>query len=110
MKPGATTKPSASMIFLACPERFPISTILLSEIPTSARLPGEPVPSTTVPLRMRRSKMGNVPGLFLVAPVELGDVVEAHEGAEALEVVERHRHLLARACFFQRLVRALERG
>jgi hypothetical protein len=36
----------------------------LSEIPTSARLPGAPVPSTTVPFLMRMSKMGTYPVYF----------------------------------------------
>jgi hypothetical protein len=36
---------------------LPTSTIFVPEIPTSIRLPGAPVPSTTVPFLMRRSSM-----------------------------------------------------
>ena len=38
------------------PSRSPISAIVSPRIPTSGRMGGRPVPSMTVPLRMRRSK------------------------------------------------------
>src|SRR5688500_2453229 len=51
MKPGATTRPSASMTRFAGAG----GTIFPPAIATSPRRDGAPVPSTTVPLRIRRS-------------------------------------------------------
>ena len=56
MKPGATISPAASMTFVAGrPFRFPISVIFPPVMPTSAMRQGLPVPSTSLPPRMRTS-------------------------------------------------------
>src|SRR5215469_7791543 len=55
MNPGATTRPSASIVRAAGPLNLPISTILPSLIPTSPRNAGIPEPSTMRPLRINRS-------------------------------------------------------
>src|SRR6478736_2393361 len=55
MKPGATTRPSASIVRVAGPLSLPISAILPSLTPTSPRNPGIPEPSTMRPLRINRS-------------------------------------------------------
>src|SRR5688572_25309454 len=52
MKPGATTRPSASMTRVAVPSA---GTILPRAIATSPRRDGAPVPSMTVPFRISRS-------------------------------------------------------
>src|SRR5579883_2837931 len=54
-KPGATTSPPASMVRAAGSSVGPIEAMRPSRTPTSARRAGPPVPSTTVPPRMRRS-------------------------------------------------------
>src|SRR6476661_6315570 len=57
MKPGATTRPWASIVRLAdAPARRPIAAIRPSRMPTSAAYQGEPVPSITWPLTMTTSK------------------------------------------------------
>src|SRR4030095_9095733 len=56
MKPGATTRPSASITWVAPPPARPISTITPFAIATSARRAGAPVPSTTMPFLIRRSR------------------------------------------------------
>src|SRR5947208_7508679 len=54
MKPGVTAQPDASSS--RSPLRFaPISVMTPSEMATSARRPGRPAPSKTVPPRMTRS-------------------------------------------------------
>src|SRR6516162_2589222 len=56
MKPGATTRPSASMMRLAvAPAYLPTPTILPSWTATSAANAGSPEPSTTRPFFMSRS-------------------------------------------------------
>src|ERR1051325_2725956 len=55
MKPGATTRPSASIVRRADCDARPMAVILPPAIETSARRAGAPVPSTRVPLRIRRS-------------------------------------------------------
>ena len=56
MKPGATTRPVASMRRLArAPERSPTAAIRSPITPTSARRQGAPVPSTTRPPAKTRS-------------------------------------------------------
>src|SRR5260221_11998171 len=62
MKPGATTRPPASMVFLAGARMRPISVILPAVMPTSAERAGAPVPSTTLPPLMRRSSMTRLSG------------------------------------------------
>src|SRR5258707_3347865 len=62
MKPGATTRPPASMVFLAGARMRPISVILPAVMPTSAEGAGAPVTSTTLPPLMRRSSMTRLPG------------------------------------------------
>src|SRR5258708_35054763 len=62
MKPGATTRPPASMVFLAGGRMRPISVILPAVMPTSAERAGAPVPSTTLPPLMRRSSMTRLSG------------------------------------------------
>src|SRR5262245_46624206 len=54
MNPGATTAPDASSSRSASTDG-PIATTRPPETPTSARTPGAPVPSTTVPPRMASS-------------------------------------------------------
>src|ERR1700677_299962 len=51
MKPGATTQPEASSSRAPC-RSGPISSILPAVMATSARRPGPPLPSITVPPRM----------------------------------------------------------
>jgi hypothetical protein len=49
MKPGATTRPSASMVLFAVSFMpSPIAAIFPAEMATSARLAGAPVPSMSV--------------------------------------------------------------
>ena len=55
--PGATIFPSASMVRVAWSSSSPIAAMRPSLMPTSARRPGAPVPSTTVPPRMIVSSM-----------------------------------------------------
>src|SRR4051794_35740912 len=55
--PGATTRPPASMVSAASSLISPTATIRPSRTPTSARRPGEPVPSTTVPPLITQSSM-----------------------------------------------------
>src|SRR5690242_14979359 len=55
MKPGATTRPEASIVLRAASFTSPTAAILEPEMATSARRPGAPVPSTTRPLRITRS-------------------------------------------------------
>src|SRR5260221_10584236 len=62
MKPGATTRPPASMVFLAGARMRPISVILPAVMPTSAERAGAPGPSTTLPPLMRRSSMTRLSG------------------------------------------------
>src|SRR5215213_5969869 len=64
MKPGATTRPRASMVrvAVAC-ARFPIFTIRSSLIATSAVYAGRPEPSTTLPFRIKRSNCGDWGGI-----------------------------------------------
>src|ERR1041385_6813471 len=57
MKPGATTRPSASITLDAGPEILPTSTIFPSLSATSARRAGAPVPSTTVPFLISNSEL-----------------------------------------------------
>src|ERR1700739_4757796 len=60
MNPGATTLPSASVVFVrGAALRLPIAAIFPSRIPTSPEYQGEPVPSMMWPLVMTRS---NSPG------------------------------------------------
>ena len=54
-KPGATACPSASIVRRAIPGFLPMNVIRPSRIPMSARKPGAPEPSTTIPFSMTRS-------------------------------------------------------
>src|SRR6185369_10555677 len=56
MNPGATIAPSASMVRSAEPRTSPSAAMRPSRMPRSPRRAGAPVPSTSVPPRMRRSK------------------------------------------------------
>src|SRR6267154_2130028 len=56
MKPGATTRPPASMVLFVVPEIFPTSAIFPCAIPMLARFAGAPVPSTTMPFLIRISR------------------------------------------------------
>src|SRR5919201_2274848 len=69
MKPGATTCPPASRVRL--PSRLSPTALMRSPVTaTSARRPGAPLPSSTVPPRMTRSAvMGFLPGLGLCPSV-----------------------------------------
>src|SRR4051794_31363625 len=55
MKPGATTRPSASIVRFAVPSDLPTPTILPWCTATSAWNAGSPEPSTTRPFLIRRS-------------------------------------------------------
>src|SRR5437016_14614257 len=55
MNPGATARPSASIVLLAGPLNLPISAILPFLTPTSPRKAGIPEPSTTRPFLISRS-------------------------------------------------------
>jgi hypothetical protein len=65
INPGATTRPAASIVCRAGQEVFgassgqrtPMAAMRPSRTPTSPVYQGEPVPSTTCPLRMIRSKV-----------------------------------------------------
>src|SRR6516165_1111667 len=66
MKPGATTRPAASIVRLAAaPAYLPTPTILPSWTATSAAKAGSPEPSTTRPFLMSRS---NAIVFLLLAP------------------------------------------
>src|SRR5436853_5619301 len=56
MKPGATTRPPASMVLFAVPEIFPTSAIFPCAIPMLACFAAAPVPSTTMPFLIRMSR------------------------------------------------------
>ena len=53
--PGATKRPSASIVFSAAPVTRPISTIVPSLTATSARYREKPLPSTTMPFLITKS-------------------------------------------------------
>src|SRR6266508_2895131 len=55
MKPGATTRPVASMTRVASPLMLPMATILPLRIPISPRYAGIRKPSTIVPFLINRS-------------------------------------------------------
>src|SRR5436190_23145442 len=61
MKPGLTTRPSASTVWPAAPDNLPISTILPSLIATSPWKPGMPEPSMMRPFRINTSYAISVP-------------------------------------------------
>src|SRR5439155_15406485 len=61
-KPGATTAPSASSTRSAVPDVAPTTAIRPLRIATSAQRAGGPVPSTTVPPRIKRSKCSAIVG------------------------------------------------
>src|SRR5260221_4307270 len=62
MKPGATTRPPASMVCVAGARMRQIWVILPAVMPTAAERAGAPVPSTTLPPLMRRSSMTRLSG------------------------------------------------
>src|SRR5947208_6433405 len=55
--PGATTRPAASIVSRASSVTSPTATMRPARIPTSARRPGAPVPSTTVPPLITQSSI-----------------------------------------------------
>src|SRR5437870_10609894 len=55
MKPGATTRPSASITVAAPSVTRPTSAMVPPEMATSARRAGAPVPSTSMPFLITRS-------------------------------------------------------
>ena len=58
MKPGVTARPDASMTQPAwAADKLPSAAIFPAVMPTSARKPGRPVPSMTVPPRIMVSNM-----------------------------------------------------
>src|SRR5437867_5230624 len=59
MKPGATTRSRASRVAGAPDRPCPTATMRSPAIPMSARNAGRPVPSTTWPLAMIRSRVGS---------------------------------------------------
>src|ERR1700751_1987530 len=71
MNPGATARPSASLVRSAVPLNLPISTILPSWTPTSPRKAGIPEPSTTRPFLISRS---HAIGILLMAVVSTASV------------------------------------
>src|SRR5262245_40212177 len=69
MKPGATTRPPASISRAPRSRTSPTACTRPSAMATSARRPGAPVPSTTSPPRMTRSIIGCArPGSVLAEP------------------------------------------
>src|SRR6266496_3689273 len=82
MKPGATTRSLASMVFLEGEETTPTSTILPPAMPTSARRAGAPVPSMTLPFLIRRSQ-----GMGAIMPSNFGEAYESRDP-------RRHPHSL----------------
>ena len=69
-KPGVTSLPVASMVSRASPGTSPTMLMRPSSMATSARRAGAPVPSITLPPRMRRSCMGL--SLRLMRPLSSG--------------------------------------
>src|SRR5580698_297011 len=55
MKPGATTRPDASMVLRAALAMCPTATIRPSLMATSPAAPGLPAPSNSIPPRIRMS-------------------------------------------------------
>src|SRR5215203_3234218 len=85
-KPGATTHPSASIVFVAATSpRRPTAATRPSRTPTSAVYAGRPDPSTTVPPRTSRSRSGVDTARCGTALVEVLDSVDARRvGADDL--------------------------
>src|SRR5881409_4488565 len=74
MKPGATIRSLASMVFFAPPETRPMSVILPPVMPTSARRAGAPVPSMRLPFLIRRSQ-----GMGAIMPSNFGEAYESRD-------------------------------
>src|SRR5258705_7608588 len=121
MKPGATMRSVASIVRAARAETSPTATMRPPAIATSALDAGAPVPSTTVPPRMRRSqsieprdvvvqdriarrlrKVGGLLAQHVLRPrprrVAVREVVPPHEALGVLEVdgLERRPVVLER--------------
>src|SRR6185295_11080345 len=93
MKPGATTRPSASMTRFAVPG----GTILPPATPMSPRLAGAPVPSTSVALRIRTSSAiasgaGRLP-LGRALRLERALVLLYRRLQRGLVLAQQHAHL-----------------
>src|SRR6266850_5747461 len=98
MKPGATTSPSASTVRAAFPEIFlPTDTIFPEATPTSARIAGAPVPSTSRPFLIRTSRAirasyasgrGGLPRLPHAPGVDGGERDEAADAEREVAVDE----------------------
>src|SRR5882762_5816901 len=93
MKPGATTRPPASMVLFAVPEIFPTSAIFPCAIPMLACFAGAPVPSTTMPFLIRMSRaMRHDTTLVVVARHEVaafpGKEVEVRAFVRLQHVIE----------------------
>jgi hypothetical protein len=90
MKPGVTTRPVASMrVAAAASPRSPIATIRSPFTPTIARYCGAPVPSTTCPPWIRRSRST---AIAACRGKERDDPLHAAvPGADHLVVPERRR-------------------
>src|SRR5215469_13659124 len=97
MNPGATTRPSASIVRLAdAPAYLPTPTIFPPCTATSARNAGSPEPSTTVPFLMSRS---NAIAFLLVAPLQANQ--RPSRRAQLTEpVVHRHASPTVRAAAY----------
>src|SRR5438067_3686551 len=79
MKPGATTRPCASIVRFAGSAPRPMAVIFPPAIETSARRAGAPVPSTTVPFFTRRSSTRALCSQRLqIHPHRLGADAAAH--------------------------------
>src|SRR5262245_48065391 len=85
-KPGVTSLPVASISFRPAGRPRSIAAILPFETPTSARARGLPVPSTTMPPRITRSKLGDV-----------GPSCAIDESVPQLPVQPKRAHVYTRA-------------
>src|SRR5262245_4905008 len=87
MKPGATTQPSASSVSPPV-KPSPISTIRSFSRATSARTPGAPVPSTTVPPRITIRAVITTPSSSLRASLTRGPLAgQPRSGWYVLRVI-----------------------
>src|SRR2546422_8736651 len=77
MKPGATTRSRASRVAGAPDRPCPTATMRSPAIPMSARNAGRPVPSTTRPLAMIRSRVGSASAAVARSITQVPDRLEA---------------------------------
>src|SRR5262249_7362610 len=97
MKPGVTTRPSASMERTAAPRSLPISVILPLRTPTSARNAAMPEPSITRPFLIKRSYVMFSPAIDWSALFEVDAGVLNHLPHTRIRCLHPHGELLRRA-------------